>query len=183
MRKCSFIAASLLLLTHMAVAQQGDTVVTAHSGRFIGIIKSSTTGQPVQAADIRLSFLDSVHVSRDADGQQHSEVFVDSVRSRVAATDPAGTFTMRGITRGRYMVQVRRIGFEPFEAALALDTTTVEMELTMTQVARLLPRVVVTTDAMTRVAEKLERTGFAYRRKGSGGGRFIERSDILRMHP
>lgn len=182
MRMHLFVVASLMF-GQVVSAQQSDSAAGGRSGKFVGIIRSSTTGEPVQSADIRLSYLDSVHVSHDTSGVEQSELFVDSTRSRVAATDPAGRFTVRGISRGHYAVQVRRIGFEPFEAALALDTTTIEMELTLTQVARLLPRVVVTTNAMTRVAEKLERSGFAYRRKASGGGTFVERSDILRMHP
>ena len=173
-----------VLCSTIASSQQADSIRVASRGsRFIGIIRSNTSGLPVQSADVRISFLDSVHVSKDAAGAQTSDLFVDSTRSRLAATDSAGMFSMRAVTPGHYMVQVRRIGFEPFEAALSLDTATVEMELTMTQVAQVLPRMVVSTEAMTRVAAKLERSGFAYRRKGNGGGTYIERSDVLRQHP
>lgn len=174
----------LVSLATSAHSQQRDSLKQpVRTGRFLGIIKSSTTGAPVQTADIRLSYLDSIHVEKDKSGKESPEAFVDTVRSRIAVTDSAGSFTLRNVAAGHYMVNVRRIGFSPFEALITLDTATIEMELMMTQVAQLLPRVVVSTAAMTRVTEKLERSGFTSRARAAITGSFVDRSTILKQRP
>jgi hypothetical protein len=171
------------LRTPAAGAQRPDSgLVRPRGARFTGIIASIRTTQPIPDADVRLIYVDSVHQGRAPDGSL-GEVFVDSMRSRVGITDTSGRFTIRDVAAGHYMINVRRIGFEPFEGLLTIDTAAVEMELGMNQMSALLPPIRITTSAVNRVTERLDRVGFITRSHMGTAGRFIDRAEILRRKP
>jgi hypothetical protein len=166
------------------VAQQSDSAAqSAPRRKFVGEIKSLTTARPVTGADVRLLFIDSVKTTGNAPGTRAEEAFIDSTRSRVGVTDSTGAFTIRDMTPGHYLVNVRRLGFEPFEGLLTLDTATVEMELAMTQVDAILPAVRITASSVNKVTERLDRMGFTERSRMGTSGRFVDRAEILRRRP
>jgi hypothetical protein len=147
--------------------------------RFTGTIGSVSTGRPVSLADVRIMYIDSAHVDKSKPGDI-GEVFLDSAKSRVGLTDTSGAFVMRNVFPGHYMINVRRIGFEPFEGLLTIDTLSMDMELGLTQIAQVLPPVTISTSATNRVTEKLDRVGFITRSRMGTSGTFIDRKEILR---
>jgi hypothetical protein len=154
--------------------QKPDSVV-ARRTRLTGTIASIRTTLPVPLADIRLSWIDSTHSDK--------EFFVDSAKSRVAMTDSVGTFSFRNLLPGHYLVNVRRIGFSPFEGFLTVDTTAMDMELALEQVMTILPPVRITESATNRVTDRLDRVGFTSRAKMGYGGSFVTRKDIIDKRP
>lgn len=162
-------------------AQQADS--TRRTARFTGDIRSATTALPVEAADIRLVFIDSLIGVKDSTGARYDEMFVDSTRSRVGVTTTNGAFTIRGVEPGHYLLNVRRIGFEPYEGLLTIDTATVDAKLVLTQVSALLPKITITASAINTVAQRLDRMGFTTRYRMGTSGRFIQRKEILRRKP
>lgn len=162
-------------------AQQADS--TRRTARFIGEIRSGTTALPVEAADIRLVFVDSMKGVQDSTGARYDEMFVDSARSRVGVTNADGAFTIRGVEPGHYLLNVRRIGFHPFDGLLTIDTATVETKLVLTQVSAMLPKITINASATNTVAQRLDRMGFTTRYRMGTSGRFIQRKEILRRRP
>ena len=148
--------------------------------RFTGLIASTQTTRPVGAADIRLIYVDSMK-RMDAQSVGLGEVYVDSAKSRAGITDENGNFRFAGISPGHYLMQVRRIGFAPFEGIITLDTASIEMELALDQMVAILPRMTINANAVDRVNQKLERAGFLQRSK-FGSGTYIKREDVLKQH-
>ncbi|MEO8336794.1 MAG: carboxypeptidase-like regulatory domain-containing protein [bacterium] len=165
---------------HSAMAQQTDSsAAPGRAVRFTGTIASILTTRPVSLADVRLIYIDSATADK-SDPRELGEVFVDSAKSRVGLTDTSGAFVIRNVMPGHYLINVRRIGFEPFEGVLTIDTLPVEMELTLNQIAQVLPPVTISTSAVNRVTEKLDRMGFTNRSHMGTSGRFVDRPEILR---
>ncbi len=162
-----------------ACAQQPDSTNRARTVRFTGTIASLSTARPVSLADVRLIYIDSAHVDKSK-ANDLGEVWVDSSKSRVGITDTAGAFTIRNVVPGHYFINVRRLGFEPFEGVLTIDTLSVDMELTLNQIAQVLPRVTINTSAINRVSERLDRMGFTTRSHMGTAGTFVDRNEILR---
>lgn len=164
-------------------AQQAESTRRSTVARFSGEVRSITTTLAVQGADVRLMFVDSMKVMRDSTGARYDDMYVDSTRSRVGITNAEGAFTIRGVEPGHYMLNVRRIGFQPFEGLLTIDTATVEMELALTQVSAVLPRITISASATNKVTERLDRNGFTTRYRLGTSGKFIDRKEILRRKP
>ena len=74
---------------------------------------------------------------------------------------------------------MRRIGYEPLQAVLSVDTGEVRATFVMHQVSRTLAKVVVTESAVDDVKLRLDRDGFTWRSKAEPMGHFIKRADIL----
>jgi hypothetical protein len=174
----SFVALAIAcLLSVSAGAQQparSDSVV-ARRTRLTGTVASILTTRPVPLADIRLSWIDSTHADK--------EFFVDSAKSRIAMTDSAGAFAFRNLLPGHYLVNVRRIGFTPFEGFMTVDTAAMDMELALDQVMTILPPVRITESATNKVTERLDRVGFTSRSRMGFSGSFVSRKDIIDKHP
>jgi hypothetical protein len=177
----------LALATPLAPAaraqQSGPSAQRAGGARFIGTVNSTSTTRPVSIADIRLLYVDSVHTAKNSLGISSVDVFVDSAKSRVGITNDSGTFAIRNIIPGRYLINVRRIGFAPFEGAVTIDTAMVEMELALNQLTTELPPVRVTGVGTNRVMVRLDRVGFISRSHMGTSGRFIDRGEILKRKP
>src|SRR5215207_5703052 len=84
-------------------------------------------------------------------------------RSRVAVTDSAGQFTLRRLLAGSYLMQIRRLGFQPIEGALTVDTGLVREDFTMQVTSRLLSKVVVKESSVDVVKRQLDRVGYIQR--------------------
>jgi hypothetical protein len=163
-----------------AHAQQADTS-RAPTAAFVGRMISNLDSMPVRSADIRLVFIDSVQQLRARNGTDSLEVFADSSRSRVAVTDSTGAFAIRRLPAGRYLLHVRRIGYEPLQGAVLVDTGIVRATLALQVISRVLAKVVVTETSIDKVKQRLDRDGFIDRSHLGISGTFIQRADILRL--
>src|SRR5262252_6443723 len=137
-----FVAVSLLIgvaAAHALSAQQADSALPP-TGRFLGRLLNSLDSTPVRSADLRLLFVDSARRVRGRRGDS-LEIFVDTLRSRVAVTDSLGAFAVRRLATGHYLIHIRRIGFRPLEAALYVDTGAVETMMRLEPSSVLLAKV------------------------------------------
>ena len=183
----SFVAAAALLAglttaTPVAAAAQVADSVPPRAG-FVGKIRSSLDSSGVRSADIRLMFVDSSRKVSAKNGVDSLEIFVDTARSRIGVTDSAGSFSMRQLRSGHYLLEVRRIGYAPLNGVVSVDSTILSTVLTMDVVSRLLATVKVTAASNDRVKERLDRVGFLNRYRSGGSGTFVNRADILRRKP
>ena len=104
---------------------------SAPPGAFVGHFKSSLNGTAIELVDVRLFFIDSTREVTTPAGEKMVDTFVDTTRSRLAATDSTGYFAIWRVQPGRYLMQSRRIGFEPIQAVVAIDSQTVLHDFTM----------------------------------------------------
>jgi hypothetical protein len=177
---CAVVLAALFGSgAHPVTAQQSDSLPTP-TGRFLGHIVNTIDSTPVRTADIRLLFVDSSRVVRMRGGADSLEVFIDSTRTRLAVSDSTGGFIIRRLAEGRYLLQIRRIGFAPLEGVVSADTGAVGDVLAMEPTSRLLAKVVITETSVDRVKQKLERVGFTDRTHSGMSAQFVNRDDILR---
>ena len=148
---------------------------------FTGRLTNSLDSSGVRSADIRLVFVDS---ARASSGNKDSvEIFVDTARSRVGISDSVGKFAIRRLDAGHYLMHIRRMGFEPIDGYLTVDTGTVEANFSMQVTSRLLSKVTVTETAVDVVKQRLDRNGFLSREHSGNSGTFIDRTEILRRQP
>jgi len=179
----AFVLAGLTI-AGAAHAQARDSVPAAPPpAGFVGKIRSSLDSSNVRSADIRLMFVDSARKIAAKNGQDSVEIFVDTTRSRIGVTDSAGNFSIRQLRAGRYLMEVRRIGFAPLNGVVVVDSTVLSTVLTMDVVSRLLSTVRVTAASTDRVKERLDRVGFSTRYHSGASGTFVSRADILRRKP
>jgi hypothetical protein len=184
MRIQSFITslAASLLCVMVAASLAGAQSDSAHArGMFTGRVVSSLDSTPVRSADIRLVFVDSARAI--AGNKDSVEIFVDTARSRVGISDSVGKFAIRRLDAGHYLMHIRRIGFEPVDGYLTVDTGTVEAAFPMQVTSWLLSKVTVTETAVDVVKQKLDRNGFLSREHSGSSGTFVDRKEILRRQP
>lgn len=173
-----------LTIAGSAYAQARDSVVAGPApAGFVGKIRNSLDSSGVRSADIRLMFVDSARKIAAKGGPDSVEIFVDTARSRIGVTDSVGNFAIRQLRAGRYLMEVRRIGFAPLNGVVVVDSTLLSTVLTMDVVSRLLSTVRVTAVSTDRVKERLDRVGFLNRYHSGGSGTFVNRADILRRKP
>ena len=162
-------------------AQRPDSGAVA-TGRFIGRVVNAIDSTPVRQADLRLFFVDSARTVHTRRGDS-LEVFLDTTRSRVAASDSVGTFGVRRLAAGHYLLQIRRIGFRPLEAAMYVDTGQVGGTFLAQPTSALLAKVEIKEMSVDRAKQKLDRTGYSLRRNSGESGTFIDRAEILKRRP
>ncbi|MEO7457457.1 MAG: carboxypeptidase-like regulatory domain-containing protein [Gemmatimonadaceae bacterium] len=175
-----FLVPALIAAAAQPLVAQG-TDTTQHAAAFKGSVASIRTTQPVPLADVRLMWIDSVHADPAHPGEP-GELFVDTTRSRITISDSSGTFTVRNLEAGHYLINVRRIGFAPFEGMLTMNTHPVEMELALEQLMNILPPIRITESATNKVTERLDRVGFTERSRMGHAATFYARRDILDTH-
>jgi hypothetical protein len=162
-------------------AQQTDSAAAA-TGRFVGRIVNAIDSTPVRQADLRMFFVDSARTVHTRRGDS-LEIFIDSTRSRVASSDSVGAFAVRRLAAGHYLLQIRRIGFRPLEAAMYVDTGQVGGTFVAQPTSALLAKVEIKEMSVDRAKEKLDRTGYFSRRNSGESGTFIDRAEILKRQP
>jgi hypothetical protein len=124
----------------------------------IGSVIDSTTGRPIEKADVYLP---------------------DDVSTR---TNSDGTFRLRFVPGETTLLLLRRIGYAPRAIRLSLQGRVGQVELgtiVLKQVAVALDSLVVETRLLTRNPRL---TDF-YRRKRNGTGLYITRQDIFKRNP
>ena len=171
----------LVFVPRLSVGQQPDSA-RVPTGRFLGHIVSTIDSTPVRSADVRLLFVDSSRTVRTRRGDDSLEVFIDSTRSRLAVTDSTGGFIVRRLIEGKYLLQIRRIGFAPLEGVVSADTGAIGDVFSMEPTSRLLSKVVITEMSVDRVQQKLDRVGFVDRTHSGLSASFIDRAEILKMN-
>ena len=180
--RCALLVVLLgSVITAPPLAVHAQTPAAAPSGALIGRIRADVDSGPVRGADIRIMFVDSARVVRGTKGQSDGfELFPDSTRTRYAASDSTGAFALRAVPAGRYILNVRRLGFEPLQAIVAIDSAPIRTTFDMHQVSQRLAKVVITENAVDRAATILTQDGFTWRSKAEPMGQFMKRPEILR---
>jgi hypothetical protein len=163
---------------HQARAQANPP---ASRAIFTGHLTSTLDSTPVRSADIRLVFVDSARAI--AGNKDSVEIFADTARSRVGVTDTSGTFAIRRLAEGHYLMHIRRIGFEPIDGFLTVDTGTVQASFSMQVTSQMLSKVTVTESAVDVVKQRLDRNGYLSRSRMGLAATFIDRKEILRRQP
>jgi len=177
----SIVAATVCALATAHRARAQATAELVGRAIFTGRITSSIDSTPVRSAEIRLVFVDS---GRTIGGNKDSvEIFADTARSRVGVTDSTGRFAIRRLAEGHYLMHIRRIGFEPIDGFLTVDTGTVQAGFSMQVTSRILSKVTVTEKAVDVVKQQLDRDGFISRSHSGASGTFIDRQEILHRQP
>jgi hypothetical protein len=176
--------AGLAATASSARAQRSDSprAMTTPQGAFVGIIKNALDSTPVRSADIRLFFMDSGRVRLGAGGDSSIETFVDTTRSRLGLSDSTGAFAIWRLAAGHYLMNVRRIGYEPTEGIVTIDTTTVLFDFRMTPLSQLLAKVAITENATNSAGRRLDRAGFTNRSR-FGMGQYVKQAEIMKRKP
>jgi hypothetical protein len=174
----SFAVVATLALARSASGQTDSARVP--TGRFLGHVLSTIDSTPVRTADIRLLFIDSARTVSTRRGDS-LEIFIDSSRTRIGVSDSTGGFVIRRLREGRYLLQIRRIGFAPLEGVVIADTGAVGDVFSMAPTSQLLSKVVITETSVDRVKQRLDRVGFIDRSHTGESGLFVQRADVLRL--
>lgn len=162
----------------------GAPAASVPAGAFVGFLKSTIESVPIRLADVRLFYIDSTKEITGPLGVKMLDTFVDSLRSRVAASDSAGFFAVWRLPPGKYLMTVRRIGFNPIEAFVTVDTETVLHDFAMEPIVALLNKVEIHETSTTALAKRLDHVGFLNRKKFNGGeGTFVTPGDIEKYKP
>jgi hypothetical protein len=164
-------------------AQQSDSARNGFKASFSGRIYNSIDSTPVRTADVRLFRVDSVRVLKDRRGKDSLDIFVDTARSRIAATDSTGAFIVRRMEEGHYVLNVRRIGFGPVEGIVRVDSGSVTANFSMEPTSRLLAKVMITETSVRSLETKLDRVGFVARSHSGESATFITRDEAMRRRP
>ena len=164
------------------VAQQRDST-RARIAAFVGRLVNQIDSTPVRSADLRLLFVDSSRVARGSRGQDSLEVFIDTLRSRVGVSDSTGAFAIRRLAEGKYVMNVRRIGFAQLDGVLGVDTGIVRGTLFMEPISKLLSKAVVRETSVDVVKQRLDRVGYMSPYHSGLSGTYVDRAQILRRKP
>jgi hypothetical protein len=106
-------------------------------------------------------------------------------RKLVAFSDAAGRFSIAGLRSGSYVIEVKRLGYEPLLLQVELPAAdTVRVDVLLRPAAVTLPSVEVlgASPRPPRPPPPAILRGF-YDRKAHGGGFFLTREDIRRLDP
>jgi hypothetical protein len=173
------LAVSLWCGGARAIGAQAVDSPAAPTGAFLGRIIAAIDSSPARSVEVRLLFVDSSKTITTRRGGDSLDVFLDSLRTRVAVTDSAGAFAIRRLAAGHYLFRLRRIGFEPMDGVLTVGDDTVRVKVAMNVVSRLLARMEIKDTPIDRVEEQLARAGYKNRMGLGIAKTFIDRKEIL----
>jgi hypothetical protein len=177
MRSCT-VAVAVLIGSISAGAQRPDSLKSP-TGAFYGRLLSAEDSSTIPMAEIRLLRIDSTRKVRTSFGTDSVEIFVDSTRSRVSTTDASGEFAIRQLAAGRYLMQIRRLGYAPLQGVTAVDTGIVRAAFALQRTSQLLATMTVKESAIDKPRRILDDAGFTARSHFSGG-QFLDRQLILK---
>jgi hypothetical protein len=99
-------------------------------------------------------------------------------------SDSSGYFAVWRLAPGRYLMHTRRIGFNPVEAFITVDSETVLHDFAMEPLVSILSKVEIHDVSTASLSRRLDRVGFLTRKKFNGGeGTFITPADMERFRP
>src|SRR5262245_16585529 len=120
----------------------GSGAAAQSSARVSGRLTNAIDSAAVRGASIRLVPIDSTRMSQRMDVDA-AEIFVDSAHVRFAVSDSLGRFAINDLAVRRYLFQIRRIGFQPREGVLHVDSVT-DVQIAMEPTSKLLAGVTIT---------------------------------------
>lgn len=170
----------MLATGHPLAAQVGDSARRV-TGALIGHVVSSIDSAPASSVELRLLFVDSSKTAKTRNGDS-LEVFLDSLRTRVAVTDSTGAFAIRRVERGHYLFRLRRIGYQPMDGVLTVGDDTLAVRFVMEVASKLLATMKITETSVdvVRMKEKLKRLGWVTRSHLGIQHTFVDRAEVVR---
>jgi hypothetical protein len=148
-------------------------------GAFSGLVISKRDSQPVPLAEVRLTYVDSVHATHVGRVETGADIFIDSTRTRLATTDSIGAFMIRQMLPGRYMLRVRRLGYAPTEGVVSVDSASLLSLIPLEETSHALATVRINERAFTGLDKVLQQSGFNERSHMGNRSIFITRKQIL----
>jgi hypothetical protein len=144
---------------------------------FVGRLTSTVDARPVAGAAVRLLPIDSTRMSLRLDVDS-AMIFVDSTRVRFATSDSLGVFRITALPTGRYLLQVRRLGYAPREGVLTVGIAPDTLRIPVEPTSTLLAGMTITESSLDANGRYLRSVGFAFRQHGGLGGRYLATTDI-----
>jgi hypothetical protein len=174
---------TLVVLGALTAAQslpgQAQDSVRMPTGALIGHVVSSTDSAAAGSVELRLLFVDSSRTVKTKHGDS-LEVFLDSLRTRVAVTDSTGAFAIRRVAGGHYLFRLRRIGYQPMDGVITVGDDTLAVRFVMDVTSQLLASVRIIDTPIDAVSERLKHVGWKVRAGLGSSHTFIDRAEILR---
>jgi hypothetical protein len=159
---------------------QGTPPKPLPSGAFIGRVIGSIDSLPARSVEVRLLFVDSARTANARKAGDSLDLFIDSLKTRIAVTDSTGAFAIRALAAGGYIVRLRRIGYEPVDAALRIEHDTLRATFVMPVASQLLAQMTIRETTIDRVTRRLANTGYKFRKNSGLSGTFLDRQGVLR---
>lgn len=147
-------------------------------GAFTGRLINQLDSTPVRGAAIHLLRIDSTRAGWTGKTGDADVIYVDSTKTRIGGTDSAGAFAIREVAAGRYLLQIRRIGFRPREGVLTVDSVPIRVTLPLEAAVQSIAGMTITETAVDRNGTYLKNVGFTFRSRGGLGGRFMTNASM-----
>jgi len=142
----------------------------------LAYVVSASGSLGAQTAPAATSALSGVVVDSLSDPVEFAQVLLENGTDGVTA-DEDGRFRLDGLSAGRVLIQVRRIGFDPVYFSVTLpEAATVEVRIRMRR------NVLELSTIDIRDGDPLRKLGF-YDRMAAGNGHFVSPAMLARMRP
>ena len=164
-------ASASVVVPESASSQRAEPPVP--NGAFVGRILNQVDSTPVHGAAVHLLRIDSTRAGWSGRADDSDVIFVDSTKTRIGATDSTGAFAIRGVAAGRYLLQIRRIGYRPRGGVLTVDTVPIRATLPLEPTVQAIAGMTITETAVDRNGSYLKNVGYTFRSRGGLGGRFL----------
>ncbi|MGH7617275.1 MAG: carboxypeptidase regulatory-like domain-containing protein [Gemmatimonadaceae bacterium] len=149
------------------------------SGAFTGRVINQSDSSVVNGAAIHLLRIDSTRAGLSGAPGDADMIYVDSLKTRFGTTDSSGAFAIREVEAGRYLLQIRRIGFRPREGVLTVDSLLIRVTLPLEPTVQALAGMTITETAVDRNGAYLKNVGYTFRSQGGLGGRFLTNATMV----
>lgn len=147
-------------------------------GAFTGRLINQLDSTAVRGAAIHLLRIDSTRTGWSGRTGDADVIYVDSTKTRIGGTDSAGAFAIREVAAGRYLLQIRRIGFHPREGVLTVDSVPIRVTLPLEPAVQSIAGMTITETAVDRNGVYLKNVGFTFRSRGGLGGHFLTNASM-----
>jgi hypothetical protein len=161
-----------------ARAQSQSVAPRDPGGAFAGRIVNQVDSTPVRGAAVHLLKIDSTRAGWSGRVDDSDVIYVDSTKTRLGATDSTGAFAIRGVEAGRYLLQIRRIGFSPRQGVLTVDTLPIRVTLPLEPTVQAIAGMTITETTIDRNGRYLRNVGYTFRSGGGLGGRFLTNASM-----
>jgi hypothetical protein len=161
-----------------ARAQSQSAAPRDPSGAFVGRILNQVDSTPVRGAAVHLFWIDSTRAGWSGRVDDSDVLYVDSTKTRLGATDSTGAFSIHGVAAGRYLLQIRRIGFRPRQGVLTVDTLPIRVTLPLEPTVQAIAGMTITETSIDRNGSYLKNVGYTFRSQGGLGGHFLTNASM-----